>query len=429
MLLGTINSAAGNRIQYAIDYSEWLERGETIVAVTFSVDQGGATIDTVTYFLDLHGVRFFLNGGTAGDSYNIYSYATTSLGQQRIDQIAVNMAVAGAPTVGPSGNTGPVYFIGGQTGPTGNTGPAGIASNTGATGPTGITGPFGSATNTGATGPTGYTGAAGTSTNTGATGPAGNAGTAGPTGPTGPAQTYTGTVDPSKSNDNTQGYSAGSLGINTNTGRVFVCRSAATGAAVWDNQSVAGMPTKVAGNWYVPPGIFATVSGSVPAGDIALFPVVFDTRMTLDQLAMIISATPGVGATGAMAIYASDAGPTGPSGPALGTTANFSINSTGPTGGALGVNVQVEPGVLYWLAFQGSTGTVGFVTTDTRLSTILSMIGVPSINNLPLFSSGGALYLRVLNIPSFGTWPTLGATGSSAVTNGPLMCFHVASVP
>lgn len=41
------------------------------------------------------------------------------------------------------------------------------------------------------------------------------------------------TVDPTNSNDNTQGYSTGSLWINTTTNIGFICMSATTGLAAW----------------------------------------------------------------------------------------------------------------------------------------------------------------------------------------------------
>lgn len=48
---------------------------------------------------------------------------------------------------------------------------------------------------------------------------------------------YTGNLNPGASNDNTQNYRAGSLGRNTANGRLFICRDATTGAAVWEQIS------------------------------------------------------------------------------------------------------------------------------------------------------------------------------------------------
>src|SRR5208282_5825467 len=161
MLLGTLNSAPSNRLQYTIDYREWLDRGETLVSVVFSVDAGTATIDTVSYNPPATEVRFFLNGGAASVDYSIFAFATTSFGQQRTDQIAVNVANQ-SPPIAPAGNTGPVYFLGGRTGPTGSIGPTGSSGTGGGGSGTGGTGP---------TGPTGYTGMSGAaSTITGPTG-------------------------------------------------------------------------------------------------------------------------------------------------------------------------------------------------------------------------------------------------------------------
>ncbi len=106
---------------------------------------------------------------------------------------------------GATGPTGPISSVQGPTGATGlngstgATGPTGLAGTAGATGPTGYTGPtgamgptgFGSGTPgatgaTGPAGPTGATGPAGSSSGTpGATGPTGATGLAGATGPTG----------------------------------------------------------------------------------------------------------------------------------------------------------------------------------------------------------------------------------------------------
>lgn len=48
-----------------------------------------------------------------------------------------------------------------------------------------------------------------------------------------PQNNWQATVDPVASNDQTQGYVAGSRWYNTSTGDLFICVSASTGAAVW----------------------------------------------------------------------------------------------------------------------------------------------------------------------------------------------------
>ena len=50
---------------------------------------------------------------------------------------------------------------------------------------------------------------------------------------------FAATVDPTTSNDISQGYTAGSVWINTTDGRSFTCYSSATGAAVWQQTANA----------------------------------------------------------------------------------------------------------------------------------------------------------------------------------------------
>jgi hypothetical protein len=49
---------------------------------------------------------------------------------------------------------------------------------------------------------------------------------------------YTGVVDPTAANDNNSDFRPGSVGLNTVTGRVFICTDATVGAAVWKPVSI-----------------------------------------------------------------------------------------------------------------------------------------------------------------------------------------------
>ena len=89
MQLGTIIQSVEASIQHAIDYRSWLQKGETLKNVSFTVDAGTATITDVTYSPDNTLVDFFLNGGTLNDQFNIIACATTSFGQVRYDHIQV----------------------------------------------------------------------------------------------------------------------------------------------------------------------------------------------------------------------------------------------------------------------------------------------------------------------------------------------------
>lgn len=129
----------------------WLRPGEALVSVSYTVDQGSATVEDASF--TTNSFWFFLNGGDLGDQFNVIVCQTTSLGQIRYDHLEVFVETNGGPTiigghtglllslVGPPGPTG----VSGPTGPlgTGPTGPAGSTSSTGATGPTGPAGPTG----------------------------------------------------------------------------------------------------------------------------------------------------------------------------------------------------------------------------------------------------------------------------------------------
>lgn len=57
----------------------------------------------------------------------------------------------------------------------------------------------------------------------------------------------TATTNPTVSSDSTQGYSVGSTWVNTTTQNIFVCASAAVGAAVWSQIPVLPVPVNQGG--------------------------------------------------------------------------------------------------------------------------------------------------------------------------------------
>ena len=111
MLLGTIIQQVESSIQHAIDYSFWLQKGETLANVTFTVDAGTATVSNVSYTPDRTEARFFLDGGSLGDQFNIIAEATTSFGQIRYDHIQVYVETNGGSVVlaGNNALTVPVF--------------------------------------------------------------------------------------------------------------------------------------------------------------------------------------------------------------------------------------------------------------------------------------------------------------------------------
>lgn len=76
---------------------------------------------------------------------------------------------------------------------------------------------------------------------------------------------FTATTDPGSGSDNTQGYAAGSIWINTTLSRVWMCLSASTGAAVWLLDGI------VPGTGADPSSMFTMFGGCAPAATLTPF--------------------------------------------------------------------------------------------------------------------------------------------------------------
>lgn len=223
-------------------------------------------------------------------------------------------------------------------------------------------------------GPTGPTG------NTGPTGPTGSTGTTGPTGP--------------------------------------------------GSRSYASFAGATAGNWYNTDEIAQNgANGGATINQIYLFPWVAPQTMTIDQMGTWIN--PGSAGTHIeFGIYAADASGM-PTGPVLSNTGSISTAATGVVSGALGVNVQVQQGTMYWFAAMvdsNSCNPAGFQTwvapASVLLGSTLSNIGPGANESLVGFTVTGT---------SYGTWPSMTGKTFNAVTSGGgsmiKSYYHVTSVP
>lgn len=83
--------AAGERKRYSIDYSEWLDTGETLVDVAFSVLNNSVSsplvVDDVAIEPDDTGVQYYVSGGVDNTQYEVRATATTSGVQIKIDDL------------------------------------------------------------------------------------------------------------------------------------------------------------------------------------------------------------------------------------------------------------------------------------------------------------------------------------------------------
>lgn len=90
MRLGSFVKTPIERKRYAIDYSEWLDTGETLSTVVYTIP----TATTPPLVVDATSISsgnkiavFFINGGLNGRQYTVEVVATTSGGQIKEDTI------------------------------------------------------------------------------------------------------------------------------------------------------------------------------------------------------------------------------------------------------------------------------------------------------------------------------------------------------
>jgi len=80
--------------RYTIDYTDWLDPGETAISVVFTV-LGQTTVPLVVGNSAIlptgFGVQYYISGGTDGSTYEVVATMTTSQTQVRQDGIIVSV--------------------------------------------------------------------------------------------------------------------------------------------------------------------------------------------------------------------------------------------------------------------------------------------------------------------------------------------------
>lgn len=233
-------------------------------------------------------------------------------------------------------------------------------------------------------------------------------------------------VDPGSSNDSSQGYGVGSLWQNSNTGRVFIARSVALGAAVWALVGQASHPGYIVGNWYTQLEATITSSGGAPgAGSIRLYPAFLKERVTINALGIRVN-TLSAGGNVQAAIYATNSATGKPTGTPLVSTTSMSTAAAGNVNAT--VSVQLEPG-MYWWASNCDNGTAVFESLSNGGPMMSALIGSTTQSSV-LQSGGGLNGLSVAQ--TFGTWPDLTSGSFAEViasSTVPIIQFKIGSVP
>lgn len=97
MSLGRYSKTPAERKRYAIDYSEWLDTGETIASYIFAVSPTTASpleVDATSLATGNQVLVFFVSGGLDANQYTVDVKATTSGGQVKEDTVLFNVRAA-----------------------------------------------------------------------------------------------------------------------------------------------------------------------------------------------------------------------------------------------------------------------------------------------------------------------------------------------
>lgn len=85
--------SAGERKRYTIDYTDWLDTGELVTGVVFSVldvTVPPVVVDGVQTLPSGAGVQYYVAGGVNGNDYSVLATLTTTLGPQiRVDEVVI----------------------------------------------------------------------------------------------------------------------------------------------------------------------------------------------------------------------------------------------------------------------------------------------------------------------------------------------------
>lgn len=96
MAIAKYVKASSDRKRYQIDYTEWLDTGEAVSAVVFTIEANAIApllvVDDVMVLPTGLGVQYYVSGGVGGATYRILADLTTTTGPQiKLDEVFVTI--------------------------------------------------------------------------------------------------------------------------------------------------------------------------------------------------------------------------------------------------------------------------------------------------------------------------------------------------
>lgn len=242
-----------------------------------------------------------------------------------------------------------------------------------------------------------------------------------------PRHNYAATAAPTTSADRTLGYAAGSIWYVPTTGQRWICRDSTAAAAVWTMIPVsADHAGYTANQWYTGVQGVASTGVNPGANSIRLYPIIFKERCTITSIGVFVNTLHASGKVQA-AIYANNPTTMLPTGNALVSTGDLSTTSQAAV--AASVSLQVEPGVVYWMATNTDDTTAICVSFNATTLHHTTLIGAATQAGAV---GGSASCRQGLSVAqTFNTWPDITAAsfGAIATSSVPIVQFKVGSIP
>lgn len=96
MAIAKYTKASSERKRYSIDYTDWLDTGEAVSNVTFTIDDNVAlpllVVDAIMVLPTALGVQYYVSGGVDGVTYRVLAHLTTTAGPQaKLDEVLVTI--------------------------------------------------------------------------------------------------------------------------------------------------------------------------------------------------------------------------------------------------------------------------------------------------------------------------------------------------